>query len=228
VSRVSSPTAAAAAAASRTWLWLRGSAHGRDPGEAAFVLWCHRNAFAPRPQDPSRTTTAGAAGSGAAARGLPELQGSLFAEQFSSFVRAADGVGSAAVLARMPGPGRGPQTGVALLVRGHVRQPGLRVHAPRIFADAVLAPPPDPAATPPLLAGRYVVDGEADAVPDELVVELLDPTLPPLVIECLPRGLLVGTATSRLQAAQIDALAAVTARLRLLLLDDVATAARWR
>jgi len=65
-------------------------------------------------------------------------------------------------------------------------------------------------------------------VPDELVVELLDPALPPLVIECLPRGLLVGTATSHLQVAQIDALAAVTARLRPLLLDDVATATRWR
>jgi len=65
-------------------------------------------------------------------------------------------------------------------------------------------------------------------VPDELVVELLDPLLPPLVIESLPRGLLVGTAASHLQSAQIDALAAVTARLRLLLLDDVAAAARGR
>ena len=145
MSSVSSPIAAAAAAASSAWLRLRGSAHGRDPGEAAFVLWCHRNAFAPRPQHPSPTNTADvAARTGSAARGLPELHGSLFAGLFSSLVRAADGVGSAAVLGRTPGPGHGPQTGVALLVRGQVRQRGLRVHAPRAFADAVLAPPPVP------------------------------------------------------------------------------------
>jgi hypothetical protein len=148
-------------------------------------------------------------------------------QQFGA-VRAADGHASAAVLGRTAANGHPAMTGVALLVRGDVRQPRFRVNATRGFAGAVLAPPPDPAATPSLLAGRYIVDGDLDAVPDELVVELLDPTLPPLVIECLPRGLLVGTATSRLQVAQIDALAAVTARLRLLLLEDAATATRWR
>jgi hypothetical protein len=113
-----------------------------------------------------------------------------------------------------------------MVVRGHVRQPGLRLHATRTFGTAVLEPAPAPAATPPLLAGRYVVD--AEAVPDELVVELLDPSLPPLLVECLPRALLVATATPRLQAADIDALQAVTTRLGLLLLDDVAAAAAGR
>jgi hypothetical protein len=221
--RASTPITAASAAASTAWLWLRRSAPGRDAGEAAFVLWCHRNAFAPRPQLPPGAVPV--AGHGSPLAGLP---GTLFAQQFPSVLRTADAVGSAAVLARSATPGRGPQTGVALLVRGHVRQAGLRVHATRAFPDAVLAPPPDPAATPSLLAGRYTVDGDPDAVPDELVVELLDPTLPPLVIESLPRGLLIGTAATHLQTRQIDALAAVTARLRLLLLDEVAAATRWR
>jgi len=224
--RASSPIAAAAAAASTAWFRLRRSPHGRDPGEAAFVLWCHRNAFAPRPAP--AVVDAAANGTGAARpAALPELRDTLFTQQFGA-VRIADGHGSAAVLGRSGANGHPAMTGVALLVRGDVRQPGLRVHATRGFAGAVVAPPPDPAATPSLLAGRYVVDGDPDAVPDELVVELLDPTLPPLVIECLPRGLLVGTATSHLQVAQIDVLAAVTARLRLLLLEDVATATRRR
>jgi len=221
--RASSPITAATAAASTAWLWVRRSAPGRDAGEAAFVLWCHRNAFVPRPLLPPAAPSAARSGSPLA--GLP---GTLFAQQFPTVGRLADGVGSAAVLARAAPPGRGPQTGVALLVRGHVRQAGLRVHATRAFPDAVIAPPPDPAATPPLLAGRYTVDGDPDAVPDELVVELLDPMLPPLVIESVPRGLLVGTAATHLQTPQIDALAAVTARLRLLLLDEVAAATRWR
>jgi hypothetical protein len=222
--RASSPITAATTAASTAWLWVRRSAPGRDPAEAAFTLWCHRNAFAPRPPVP-RVAPSTAAGSRSPLAALPAT---VFAQQFPTVLRAADGVGSAAVLARTATPGRGPQTGVALLVGGHPRQSGLRVQAARAFPDTVPALPPDPAATPPLLAGRYTVDGDPDAVPDELVVELLDPTLPPLVIESLPRGLLVGTAASHLQAAQIDALAAVTARLRLLLLDEVAAATRWR
>ena len=190
------------------------------------MLWCHRNAFAPRPE--SAVVDAAANGTGAPRRAtLPELRDTLFTQQFAT-VRAADGHGSAAVLGRSAANGHPAMTGVALLMRGDVRQPGLRVRATRGFTEAVLAAPPDPAATPSLLAGRYVVDGDPDAVPDELVVELLDPALLPLVIECLPRRLLVGTATSHLQVAQIDVLAAVTARLRLLLLEDVATATRRR
>jgi len=69
---------------------------------------------------------------------------------------------------------------------------------------------------------------DAETVPDDLVVELLDPALPPLLIECRQRALIVATATARLQPADIDALQAVTARLGLLLLDDVAAPAGGR
>jgi hypothetical protein len=237
--RESAPIAAVFATASAAGLWLRRPARGREPGETAFVLWCSRRAFVPRARraldvaalsDSYRRLAQAERGVAEAvpATGVPELAGSLFAQQFGWIVRAAEGPGTAAVLGRAPAPGggRGSLTGVALLARGRSRQPGLRVHAARAFPDVVSLPPPDPAATPPLLAGRYVVD--AETVPDELVVELLDPTLPPLLVECLPRALLVATATARLQPAQIDALAVIAARLRLLLLDDVAAVAPRR
>ena len=57
-------------------------------------------------------------------------------------------------------------------------------------------------------------------------LELLDPSLPPLLIECLPDGLLVATATSRLQADHLDAMATATERLTTLLLDDHAAVTR--
>jgi hypothetical protein len=237
--RDSAPIAAAAATASAAGLWIRRSARGREPGETAFELWCSRQAYVPRARRaldaaelplPYRRLVqdAGDAPQAVPPTGVPELAGSLFADRFRWIVRAATGPGTTAVLGRAPvdGGGRGALTGLALVLRGHARPPGLRVHATRAFGADVLHPAPDPAATPPLLAGRYVVD--ADAVPDELVVELLDPALPPLLVECRPRALLVATASTRLQAADIDALQTVAARLRLLLVDDVAAAAPGR
>ena len=110
---------------------------------------------------------------------------------------------------------------------GSPRQPGLRVRAARPFEEPWFGAPADDAETPSLLAGRYIVDGPA-VLPEELVVELLDPHLPPLIVECLPDGLLVGTAGAHLRTDDLDALAAATERLMALLLDDVAAVTRRR
>jgi hypothetical protein len=160
------------------------------------------------------------------AESLEEIDGSLFAQQFGWIVRAADGPSAAAFLGRAPA-GRHVLIGAALVVTGAPRLPGLRVRAPRIFDEPWFGATLDRESTPPLLAGRYAVDGSAP-LPEELVVELLDPHLPPLLVECLPDGLLVGTAGTHLRAVDLDALAAATARLSDLLLDDVATITAWR
>ena len=232
------PIAAVVTAASAAWLWLRRSARGRDPGETAFVLWCGRHSFGPRAQrslDPALMPEAyrrlaereGGPPRYVPAESLAEIDGSLFTQQFGWIVRAADGPGAAAFLGRSPASGRRALTAAALVVTGSPRQPGLRVRATRLFEEPWFGAPADREATPPLLAGRYVVYGPA-TLPDELLVELLDPHLPPLIIECLPDGLLVGTAGTRLQASHLDALEAATGRLTALLLDDAATVAHWR
>jgi hypothetical protein len=235
--RETAPLAAVVAAASAAWLWLRRSARGRDPGETAFVLWCGRHTFAPRAQraldltllPPPYRRLADRGGGPARyvpAESLEEIDGSLFAQQFGWIVRAADGPSAAAFLGRAPA-GRHVLIGAALVVTGAPRLPGLRVRAPRIFDEPWFGATLDRESTPPLLAGRYAVDGSAP-LPEELVVELLDPHLPPLLVECLPDGLLVGTAGTHLRAVDLDALAAATARLSDLLLDDVATITAWR
>src|SRR4051812_30363587 len=198
------PIAAVLTAASAAWLWLRRSARGRDPGETAFVLWCGRHAFAPRPQqsldpaglpEPYRRLVQREVGDPRCvpAASLPEIEGSLFGQQFGWIVRAADGHGAAAFLARAPAPGRRSLTAAALVVSGSPRVPGLRVRASRTFEAPWFGHEADDSSTPALLAGRYVADGPAP-LPEELVVELLDPHLPPLIVECLPEGLLVATA----------------------------------
>jgi hypothetical protein len=232
------PIAAVLTAASAAWLWLRRSARGRDPGETAFVLWCGRHAFAPRPQqpldpaglpEPYRRLVQREVGDPRCvpAASLPEIEGSLFGQQFGWIVRAADGHGAAAFLARAPAPGRRSLTAAALVVSGSPRQPGLRVRASRTFEAPWFGHEADDSSTPALLAGRYVADGPAP-LPEELVVELLDPHLPPLIVECLPEGLLVATAGGHLRTGDLDALAATTDRLTGLLLDDVATVSRDR
>ena len=234
--RETAPIAAVLAAASAAWLWLRRSARGRDPGETTFVLWCSRHGFAPRAQRSLDLTLVPEPYQGLAQReggppryvpiaSVPEIAGSLFAQQFGWIVRAADGPGVSAFLGRAPAAGRRALTAAALVVEGTPLLPGLRVRASRPFEELWFAPLADPRATPSLLAGRYVVDGPA-TLPEELVVELLDPLLPPLLIECLPDGLLVAAATARLQTDQLDALAAVAVRLTDLLLDDVASVSR--
>jgi hypothetical protein len=236
--RETAPIAAGITAGSAAWLWLRRSARGRDPGETAFVLWCGRHAFAPRAQrslDPALMPERyrrlaqrdGATPRCVPAESLEEIDGSLFAQQFGWIVRAADGPGAAAFLGRAPAPGRRVLTAAALVVAGSPRLPALRVRAARRFEAPWFAAPADHRDTPALLAGRYVVDGSA-TLPEELVVELLDPHLPPLIVECLADGLLVGTAGAHLRAGDLDALAAATERLTELLLDDVATVTRWR
>jgi hypothetical protein len=233
--RDTAPIAAVVTAASAAWLWLRRSARGRDPGETAFVLWCGRHAFAPRAQralDPALMPERYrrlAQRDGGTPRCVPaesrgEIDGSLFAQQFGWIVRAADGAGGAAFLGRAPVPGRRGLTAAALVVAGSPRLPHLSVRASRRFEEPWFAAPADDRDTPALLAGRYVVDGST-TLPEELVVELLDPHLPPLIVECLADGLLVGTAGAHLRAADLDALAAATERLAELLLDDVATIA---
>ncbi len=234
--RESAPIAAVLTAASAAWLWLRRSARGRDPGETAFVLWCGRHAFAPRPQqtldlsfvpEPYRGLAQRESGP---PRSVPiasraEIRDSLFAQQFGWIVRAADGSGACAFLGRGPAPRRGTLTGAALVVEGTPRLSGLRVRAAGPFEELWFAPRANPDDTPALLAGRYVVDG-LQTLPEELVVELLDPQLPPLLIECLSDRLLVATAGAQLRADDLDALAAATTRLAELLLDDVAAVAR--
>jgi hypothetical protein len=158
---------------------------------------------------------------------LEEIEGSLFAQQFGWIVRAADGPGVAVFLGRAPAAGRRSLTAAALVVSGSPRLPGLRVRATRPFEEPWFGRPADGAGTPTLLAGRYVADGPAP-LPEELVVELLDPHLPPLIVESLPDGLLVATAGAHLRTADLDTLAATTERLTGLLLDDVATVAPWR
>ncbi len=233
--RETAPIAAVLTAASAAWLWLRRSARGRDPGETAFALWCGRHAFAPRAQrtldpalipEPYRRL---ADREGGPPRCVPrtsllEIEGSLFAQQFGWIVRAADGPAAAAFLGRAPAPGRRSLTAAALVVPGSPRLPGLRVRATRSFEEPWFGGVADHC-TPALLAGRYVADGPAP-LPEELVVELLDPQLPPLIVECLPDRLLVATAGSHLRTGDLDALAAATERLTGLLLDDVATVRR--
>lgn len=143
---------------------------------------------------------------------LPEIEGSLFAQQFGWIVRAADGPVAAAFLGRAPAPGRRSLTAAALVVPGSPRLPGLRVRATRSFEEPWFGGAADDSGTPALLAGRYVADGPAP-LPEELVVELLDPQLPPLIVECLPDGLLVATAGIHLRTSDLEALAATTERL---------------
>jgi hypothetical protein len=235
--RGTAPIAGVLTAASAAWLWLRRSGRGRDPGERAFVRWCGRHTFAPRAQRSLDLALVRAHDRRPAERergpacyvpaeSLAEIDGSLFWKQFGWIVRAADGPGAAAFLGRAPAAGRQSLTGAALVVAGAPRLPDLRVRATRAFEEPCAGAPADPVSTPPLLAGRYVTDGPAP-LPEELVVELLDPHLPPLIVECLTDGLLVGTAGTHLRAGDLDALAAATARLSDLLLDDVATIARW-
>lgn len=158
---------------------------------------------------------------------LAEIEGSLFAQQFGWIVRAADGQGAVAFLGRAPALGRRALTGAALVMSGSPRLPGLRVRAARPFDEPWFGHEDGDAGTPALLAGRYTADGPAP-LPEELVVELLDPHLPPLIVESMPDGLLVATAGSNLRASDLDALAATAERLTGLLLDDVAPVARWR
>lgn len=201
------------------------------------MLWCGRNAYVPRAQRTLDLSLVPEPYHGLALTGegppryvpqssLPELEGSLFAEHFGWIVRAADGRGASAVFGRALAPGRRVLTGVAMIVAGSPRVPGLRVMATGGVEAMLPVPVPDADATPALLAGRYAVDA-LDPVPDELVVELLDPTLPPLMIESLDAGLLVATCGPRVPGEHLDALAAATARLRHLLLDDVATVLPW-
>ncbi len=232
------PIAAVLTATPAAWLWLRRSARGRDPGETAFVLWCGRHAFAPRAQrtldpammpEPYRRLAQRESGPPRCVprSALREIEGSLFAQQFGWIVRAADGPNAAAFLGRVPAPGRRVLTAAALVVPGSPRLPDLRVRATRPFEEPWFGAPADDSATPALLAGRYVADGP-EPLPEELVVELLDPHLPPLIVECLPDGLLVGTGGAHLRAADLDALAAATERLTALLLDRAATVAPQR
>ena len=236
--RESAPIAAVLTAASAAWLWLRRSARGRDPGETAFVLWCGRHAFAPRAQrtlDPAMMPEAYrrlAQRESGPPRCVPraslsEIEGTLFAQQFGWIVRAADGPGGSAFLGRAPAPGRRSLTAAALVVSGSPRLPALRVRATRPFEEPLFGQTPVDSGTPALLAGRYVADGPAP-LPEELVVELLDPHLPPLIVESLPDGLLVATAGTHLRADDLDALAATAERIGALLLDDVTAVTHWR
>jgi hypothetical protein len=199
------------------------------------VLWCGRHAFAARAQrtldpalipEPYRRLAHHAGGPPRCVprASLGEIEGSLFAQQFGWIVRAGDGLAVAAFLGRAPAPGRRSLTAAALVVPGAPRQPGLRVRATRPFDEPWFGAAGDDSGTPALLAGRYVADGPLP-LPEELVVELLDPQLPPLIVECLPDGLLVATAGTHLRTTDLDALAASMERLTGLLLDDVATVA---
>ena len=236
--RETAPIAAVITAASAAWLWLRRSARGRDPDETAFVLWCGRHALAARAQEtldpalvpePYRRLAQRSSGPPRCVprASLSEIEGSLFAQQFGWIVRAADGQGAAAFLGRAPASGRRSLTGAALVVSGSPLLPGLRVRATRPFEEPWFRPAADDSGTSALLAGRYVADGPA-SLPEELVVELLDPHLPPLIVESLPDGLLVATAGAHLRTGDLDALAATAERLTGLLLDDAATVTRWR
>ena len=76
---------------------------------------------------------------------LPEIAGSLFAQQFGWIVRAADGPGVSALLGRAPAPAAVARlTAAALVVDGTPPPPGLRVRAARPFEELWFAPLADP------------------------------------------------------------------------------------
>ena len=168
-----------------------------------------RRSLAALPVPYRRLVRARAARRGGAERACRSSPAPLFAERFRWIVRAAEGPGDrrARPCAARRRRSRVPHGARAGTARARPPAGPARPRHPRLRQRRP-APLPDPAATPPLLAGRYVVD--AEAVPDDLVVELLDPALPPLLIECRRPALIVATATARLQPADIDALQAVT------------------